>query len=439
MTLNEGQQKALDTILEGHSVFLTGPGGTGKSFLIQRIVSHLEDKNKKVAVTALTGCAALLLGHGAKTIHSWAGIGLGKETATKIASDIRKLPYKNKVLRRWLTTRVLIIDEVSMMTPELLELLNDVAQLVRRESSKLFGGIQVVLVGDFCQLPPVMKPTEDDEKQELKFLFESPIWQKLNLHVCPLTQIVRQDDPVFQSVLNEARCGKLSDNSIQILSKRKDADWSSLKIRPTLLFSRRAEVDMINESNLQALEGKDYVYDAKTVFDATIQKGMTTNSIEVKRAEAKIDRDAPYKPSLTLRIGAQVMLIYNLDPEDGLVNGSRGVVVGFTGSCQPIPLILFKGRKEPIPIVTQSWESDELEGMKRIQIPLILAYAVTIHKTQGSTLDCALMDIGSSIFEVGQAYVALSRVKSLDSLYIYDLDPTAFKAHTKVVEFYKSL
>lgn len=439
MTLNPGQQKALEAIIEGRSVFLTGPGGTGKSFLIRHIVQELDKKFIKSAVTALTGCAALLLGDGAKTIHSWAGIGLGKETATKIASDIRKLPYKNKVLRRWLNTRVLIIDEVSMMTPEILELLNDVAQIVRRDTSKPFGGIQLVLVGDFCQLPPVMKLSDDVKKQELMFLFESSIWHKLNLQVCPLTEIVRQDDPIFQNILNEARQGKLSDKSIQILSSRKDADWSSLKIRPTLLFSRRAEVDMINNTNLCALKGKEYVIEAKTVFDATISKGITSDSPEVKRAEAKLDRDAPYKTTLQLRKGAQVMLIYNLNPEAGLVNGSRGVVEGFTDTIPPLPLVLFKGQDEPIKIEPQSWESDELEGVKRKQIPLILAYAITIHKTQGSTLDCALMDIGSTIFEVGQAYVALSRVKSLDSLFIYDLDSSAFKAHKKVVEFYNSL
>ena len=163
MTLNKGQTDALKTILAGHNVFLTGPGGTGKSYLIQVIKQEFESRNKKIAITALTGCAALLLGKDAKTIHSWAGIGLGKEPATKIAADIRKLPWKNKVLRRWLLTNVLIIDEVSMMTADILNLLNNVAQQVRR-SLEPFGGIQLILVGDFCQLPPVIKREENKKK-----------------------------------------------------------------------------------------------------------------------------------------------------------------------------------------------------------------------------------------------------------------------------------
>jgi ATP-dependent DNA helicase PIF1 len=151
-----------------------------------------------------------------------------------------------------------------------------------------------------------------------------------------------------------------------------------------------------------------------------------------------MDRDAPYKVELQLKVGAQVMLIYNLDQESGLVNGSRGVVEGFDPETG-LPLVLFKGHSKAIPVGVQSWESEELEGVKRSQIPLILAYAITIHKSQGATLDSALIDIGPSTFEVGQAYVALSRVKSLDSLYVFDLDPLAFKAHPKVVAFYEAL
>jgi ATP-dependent DNA helicase PIF1 len=437
MSLNEDQQRALAAVLEGHNIFLTGPGGTGKSFLIRRILDTLNEQNKKAAVTALTGCAALLLGKDAKTIHSWAGIGLGREPASKVASDIRKLPYKAKVLRRWLTTKVLIIDEISMMTPALLELLNDVAKLVRRDD-RLFGGIQLVLVGDFFQLPPVYK--QEEGRPEQSFVFESPLWEQLSLKVCMLNQQMRQqDDPTFQEILHEARYGLLSAKSMDVLERRQNLPWQDLEIRPTLLFSRRAEVEVVNERNLSALPGPKHIFKAKTVFSATNEKKLTEASPEVKFAIAKLDRDAPYKVELELREGAQVMLLYNLDIEAGLVNGSRGVVKGFTATSPPLPKVLFKGHSEPIEIGVQTWECEDLEGVKRSQIPLILAYAVTIHKCQGATLDSALIDIGPRTFEVGQAYVALSRVKNLESLYIYDLDPLAFKTHTRVKDFYQEL
>lgn len=431
MTLNDEQQRALKTVLDGHNIFLTGPGGTGKTYLIHTITEQLVSQGKKVAVTALTGCAALLIGHHAKTIHSWAGIGLGKDDAMKLVSGIRKYGYK--AMRRWLTTNVLIIDEISMMTADVFEKLDFVARSIRK-NMKPFGGIQVILVGDFFQLPPVNKDTTQQ-----KFVFESSMWKEVVNQIIPLTQIQRQSDPVFHAILSEAREGRLSPTSIEILKKRQELPWHTQKIKPTLLFSRRSEVDMINDQNLRALKGQERVFEAKTVFDATALKGLSADSPEVLKATTKLDRDAPYKQSLSLRVGAQVMLVYNLDQEAGLVNGSRGVIEGFTETIPCLPLVLFQGCTLPIAVGEQTWESEEIEGVKRSQIPLAIAYAITIHKAQGSTLDCALIDIGPRTFEVGQAYVALSRVKSLECLYVHELDPLACKAHPKVVEFYREL
>ena len=420
--LNKLQLEALELAIQGKSLFITGPGGVGKSYLIQTIVQELTKFGDRVAVTALTGCAALLLGKDAKTIHSWAGIGLGKESASKLASSIRR--YNYKVTRRWLLTRTLIIDEVSMLTPELLEKLNELAQIMRK-NTKPFGGIQVILVGDFFQLPPIYRDSETC------FAFESPVWKELNLITIELTEIIRQDNPVFHNILKEARVGSLSKDSIQILKTRMLESWKDIKIKPTLLFSRRSEVEMINEQNLKALKSPLQTFEVKTIYTASLE--MNVSKADQERAISILDRNAPYKNTLELRVGAQVMLIYNLDQEAGLVNGSRGIVEGFSGG---LPLVLFKGHTAPIPIQLVSWESDEVDGLKREQIPLILAYAITIHKCQGATLDSALIDIGRSTFEMGQAYVALSRVKSLDSLYIYELDPSAFKAHPKVLDFY---
>jgi ATP-dependent DNA helicase PIF1 len=430
--LTDEQRKAFDLIEQGKSIFLTGPGGTGKSFLLKTIYEDIPIRTgKHVAVTAMTGCAALLLGKHAKTLHSWAGIGLGQESAAVLAVKIRKIL---KLITRWIGTDILIIDEVSMMTPELLEKLDAIARILRNNDTPM-GGLQIVFVGDFFQLPPVVK------EGDVTFAFESPLWTTIVQGIVCLTKIIRQDDPVFHKILDEARVGKISKESLAVLEeKQKDKSWQQMKIRPSLLYSRRAIVDMVNDKNLKALEGNPQSFKVETVFEpVTATKGLTKHSPEVKRIVEKMDKDGPYMPELILKEGAQVMLLYNLNPEVGLVNGARGVVTGFGGSSDnPIPLVQFRsGDSQPIGKV--SWMSNEIEGVGRKQIPLKLAYAITVHKAQGATLDCALIDIGTSTFECGQAYVALSRVKNLESLYVWDVEASAFRAHPKVLAFYNRL
>lgn len=429
--MNKEQEAALKAVLKGHNVFLTGQGGTGKSFLIGKIKDAFSEAGRSLAITATTGCAALLLGHGAKTIYSWASIGLAKEPVAKLVNFIRR---GGKGLRRWLTTDALIIDEVSMMTPELFEKLDAIGKAVRM-NSKPFGGIQLILVGDFFQLPPVYS-----DGQETKFMFESPLWKETIQQTIELTQIMRQSDPVFQELLTEVREGRLSEQHLGILEERRGLAWRREKIRPSLLFSRRMEVDHINSTNLKALKGERHRYEATTEFSpAATKSGVTVNDEDVQRAIQKLDRDAPYQPDLVLAEGAQVMLINNIDVECGLVNGSRGIITHFGPGPTYIPYVLFKGHSVAIPIPTVTWEAEDPEGVLRRQVPLVLAYAITIHKCQGSTLDSALIDIGSSTFEYGQAYVALSRLKSLEALYIHELDPKSIRAHPKVVAFYKEV
>jgi ATP-dependent DNA helicase PIF1 len=432
-SLTEEQKRAYDAIVAGKSIFLTGPGGTGKSFLLKYLYDTIPSMTgKQIAITAMTGCAALLIGRFAKTLHSWAGIGLGRDPANVLTVSIKKYSRykKSKAWYRWLDTDILVIDEVSMLTPELLEKLDSIARSLRN-CDKPMGGMQIVFVGDFYQLPPVMKD------RETEFVFESPLWKEIVQEVIQLTKILRQDDPVFQEILHEVRRGNVSEKSLRILMSRKDDSWRQRAIRPSLLYTRRAYVDMINQSNLKALPGRREIYKAETVF-SPIQatSGYTESTPEVKFAIEKMDKESVYMPELELAIGAQVMLLTNMNYEEGLVNGSRGVVVGF--DSDNLPLVQFN-KGTPIPISHSKWESEDLEGVSRKQIPLRLAYAITVHKAQGATLDCALIDIGTNTFEYGQAYVALSRVKNLESLYIWDIEPTAFKTHPKVVKFYERL
>jgi ATP-dependent DNA helicase PIF1 len=442
--LNLEQKKAFDAIHQGKSIFLTGSGGTGKSFLLKMIYESFQDK--KVALTALTGCAALLLHPKAKTLHSWAGIGLGKDPTPLLLSNLRK---SRKACMRWISTDILVIDEISMMTPDLFEKLDEIGRKIRRQPHLPFGGIQLVLVGDFYQLPPVVVKEETQQGASSPlFVFESNLWPTLNLEIHKLTQIVRQRDPAFQAVLEEARRGALSKKSLKILARRMGLDYKTQEIQPTMLFTRRAQVDDINSAHLKKLTTERRTFKASTLFlPIAITEGKTDSDPMILKAVAKMDMDAPYVPELTLAIGAQVMMLKN-QPEHGLVNGSRGVVVGFStpsveataSAADPLllPLVRFRNGKEML-VEHSTWEVPDYQGVQRRQIPLRLAYAITIHKAQGATLDCALIDVGGKTFEYGQAYVALSRVKDLESLYIHDLESTAFRAHEKVKEFYDSV
>lgn len=433
-TLTEEQRSVIDFLITGRNIFLTGGGGVGKSYLLSVIYTDLpglmnaEKGPIKIQICALTGCAALLLGNKAKTLHSWAGIGLGKGTVAELCIKIKR---NKKALRAWLTTTLLIIDEVSMMTAELLDKLNEIGKKLRG-SKKPFGGLQLLLVGDFFQLPPV---TRGDDTTV--FAFESNAWSEASLAIMELTHIQRQKDAVFQSILREARVGALSKESCTILKGREGLEWKENKIRPTLLFPKRAEVELINDTNLRALQGRTYTYKARLVYDGKVPKGFTEDDEHFQQVLNYVDANASYALELDLVQGSQVMLIANVDPEAGLVNGSRGILVGFCPATE-LPIVEFmNGVRKPVG--THAWPLEDFEFVSRTQVPLRLAWACTTHKSQGSSLDSALVDIGSGNFEYGQAYVALSRARSLDALYVYDFDPIAFKAHPKVKAFYQGM
>ena len=427
--LNDEQSAALSAVQQGKNIFLTGAGGTGKSHTIRAITAWAATAGITVAVTAMTGCAAILLNeegnpHKAKTLHSWAGVGL----ATGSVAELEEAVKRNKKAKfRWSYTKLLIVDEVSMMTPDFLEKLDLLARRIRKEPESRFGKIQLVFVGDFCQLPPIGNST---------FIFQSPLWATLIDETHNLTQIVRQKEPLFQQLLTEARMGDLSPLSIEILKGRKGLSWSDNPIRPTLLYARNADVDHINRENMAALTGERRTYTVKTVTKST-HLGGSFLPAEQQTALAKLDSDAPYEPTLELCVGAQVMLLTNLNQEDGLVNGSRGIITGY--SISGLPLVLFRGFTLPVLIDRASWWLADHDTVGRSQIPLKIAYAISIHKSQGATLDSALIDIGSKTFEYGQAYVALSRCRSLDGLYIWSLDKRMILCHPAVRRFYESL
>jgi len=413
--LNEEQEAVMSEIDKKRNVFITGPGGTGKSFLIKHIKRYLEEKSKVVAVTSLTGMASLLIGEGARTIHSWSGIGIGNRSVDDYFDFIR---VKNKKAREaWRKTDVLIIDEISMMSDELFEKLDMLGKLLRWENSKPFGGIQILCFGDFYQLPPI----------NTKFVFESPLWNKTLDSIVTLDTIYRQKDPAFQKMLNEVRSGEVSDETDELLKSRLNLDYSSEEIQPTKIFSRRDMVDKINSEGLNKIEGESRLYKIVT-------KGKPLSD-SIKNALERMDDSAQYEKELVLKVGAQVMLIANVNQELGLVNGRLGIVTEMNALWVTVR---FKCGYET-KIDTHEWKLEDNEHISRCQIPLILAYAITIHKCQGSTLDSAYIDIGSSIFEYGQAYVALSRVKSIDALYLHSYSRNVIKAHPKVIEYYESL
>ena len=440
MALNDEQQMAFDFLLTGQNVALLGPAGVGKSYLLSAINNDFPGMARRIAMArgedrrlprvqlcALTGCAALLLGHKAKTLHSWAGIGLGKGTVQELYLKIRK---NRKVMQHWILTDLLIIDEVSMLTAELLDKLNELGKKIRGSKAP-FGGLQVLLVGDFFQLPPVSRD------EAVQFAFESKAWKEGISVTVELTQIQRQKDAGFQQILKEARMGSLSKESCDILVARQGLAWRKNKIKPTLLFPRRSEVDMINESNLRALKGKREIYKARLAYDGKMPAGFKEVDEGFQQALARFDTDAAYAVQLELVQDAQVMLIANVDPGAGLVNGSRGVLVGFCETTG-LPIVEFlNGVRRPMG--SHSWPIEEYPFVSRTQIPLRLAWSITTHKIQGASLDCALVDIGSGNFEYGQAYVALSRTRTLEGLFVHDFDPAAFRAHPTVKAFYKGL
>jgi len=423
--LTKSQKEALDIILKGKSVFITGVGGCGKTFLIRHFVKNYKDHHK-IAVTSTTGTSALHIN--GSTLHSWAGIGLGKGSVGSIVTHIKKKKYLKD---RWKNVEILIIDEISMMSPMLFDKLEKVAKMIKR-STKPFGGIQLIVTGDFLQLPCIGTD---------KFCFEAQTWPICIEEVVYLKENLRYKDKKWEKCLNEVRMGNLSKESKKLLKSRTNKKINNtleavdlfvgakFGIKPTILYPLNADVEEVNNYYLDELcqdtgEVTDYI------MEVELYNKKSKHKIE------KFKKNCPAAEQLSLTINCQVMLLCNLDLEQGLVNGSRGIVTRF---IDDLPLVRFlDGQSRVIDYHIWELEEDDTKIASIEQIPLKLAYAISIHKSQGCSLDCVITDM-ENVFEYGQTYVALSRVRTLEGLFIQNLRFNKIKSNPKAKEFYLNI
>jgi ATP-dependent DNA helicase PIF1 len=445
MILSPEQQLALDEFSKGKNIFLTGPGGSGKTELIKRMVAASEAAHKKYQVCALTGCAAILLNCKAKTIHSWAGIGLANGTIEEV---VRKVVGNKFKTAQWKKTDILIIDEVSMMSLKIFNILDLIAKKVRKNTSKPFGGIQIIFSGDFYQLPPV-----GNDEISSAFCFESEHWSNTFDSIIQLKTIFRQTDSTYSDILNQIRVGKLYKSALEKLNKHVNKPIPTTALfKPTILLPKRKDVDLINATELTKLgdvEQQKYSIAKVTELDLIAKPGNAKpGNTKPKQEYAPADISESQKEmeynclmnnimadkEIILKKGSQVMCIANIDMEstNPIVNGSQGVVIEFVGG---FPMVQFNNGDKRM-IGYHNWISENIPTIGIKQIPLIHAWAITIHKAQGVSLDLAQIDVGSNIFECGQTYVALSRIKSMEGLYLTAFDPQKIKVNKKVQEFY---
>lgn len=448
------QKEAMSAYAAGKNIFLTGPGGSGKTELIKRMVAFSQAQGKKVQVCALTGCASVLLNCHAKTVHSWAGIGLAAAPNEEIVKKINGNKYKKN---NWTVPNILIIDEISMMSLKLFDLLDLIGRRVRSSPGSSFGGLQLVFSGDFYQLPPVGNTPETSA-----FCFESANWKSTFPCIIQLKTIFRQTDPQYTKILNQVRVGKLYKSSLECLMTHVDKPLPAT-FKPTILLPRRKDAELINASEMAKLTSVGKTYKRLRAQESELATasssnhnnkwkpkkiaevvGNNTTEIQLENEYNFLVNNIIADEELVLKIGAQVMCIANIDTgmeasgasdnnnNNIIVNGSQGIVVDFNGE---LPVILFNNGVKRI-IGYHIWASEVHPSVGVKQIPLIHAWAITIHKSQGVTLDMAQIDAGSNIFECGQTYVALSRVKSLAGLYLTALNPQKIRVNHKVQQFY---
>eukprot|EP00064_Thunnus_orientalis_P022492 superscaffoldBa00007613_g22690 len=415
--LNKEQAAVLSAVLSGKNVFFTGSAGTGKSFLLKRIMGSLPPKS--TFATASTGVAACHIG--GTTLHNFAGIGSGSAPLEQCI----ELAQRPGVLQHWTSCRHLIIDEVSMVESQFFDKLESVARSVRR-STEPFGGIQLIVCGDFLQLPPVSKG-----KEKASFCFQARSWRKVIQVNMELTEVRRQTDQSFISLLQAVRVGRVTE---EVTAKLMGSAYHHIEkdgILATRLCTHKDDVELTNENKLQQLPGLNC-----------------------------------FVLIISFQLVQQVMLTKNLDVARGLVNGARGVVVAFESGKHGLPHVRFLcGVTEVLKPERWVFKSGGGIHLSRQQLPLKLAWAISIHKSQvnkgsitqcigynshtniretnahqisGMTLDCVEISL-ARVFESGQAYVALSRARTLEGLRVMDFDPSVVRADPDVLLFYRKL
>lgn len=389
--------------IKTHNVFLTGPPGCGKSYLTKQYIEYCINNKITVAVTASTGIAAKLIG--GNTIHSWSGIQIVEPTDS-FDKILARVLAKPKIVRRWKRAQALIIDEISLLDKLVLEYLDKIAKNIRTNNN-YFGGIKLLLVGDFFQLPPING----------EFCFTSEIWENMFDYGINLNKIYRSDDIRLNKILRTIRKAKpLKKNMIKALEAR----ISDKEIYP-ILTPLRNNARYYNENKMKENPNPEYVYNAK--FSENCNNEM------MKKAVLNM---SPLEEKLVLKKDCTVVCLIN-DNLKGLVNGMVGVVIGFINES---PIVNFEGTNH----IMEPYNWSKVENEQKIemtQIPLLLAYALTIHRCQGMTLNQASILLNRNVFECGQAYVALSRLKSLDNLYLLKFNPNVFKVNEMVKEYYR--
>ncbi len=403
------QKDALEIVELGYSVYLTGEAGSGKTYLLNKFISFLQKKHAHVGITASTGIAATHLG--GRTIDSWSGLGMRDDIAL---AQIHQLAQKPSLRKRIQKTKVLIIDEVSMIHGKRLDAIDQICRVIKGINAP-FGGMQIVLTGDFFQLPPV-----SEERRNFDYVYKSRVWQEMNPHILYLESQYRQTDPQFNDVLYAIRNNCVSDHTIALLRQTMGQEIEG-GITPTKLYTHNIDVDAINQGELNKIMQEPHVYNMEAHGNEEVVGALKRGCLAPER--------------LVLKKGAQVMFVRN-NFEAGYSNGTVGKVIGFEKN---MPIVETYDKKR-IVVTPIQWTVTEEEKVyaELVQVPLRLAWAITIHKSQGMTLSCAEVDLSKS-FVHGMGYVALSRVRSLKGIKLLGINQLALQVNPEITEYDKHL
>lgn len=407
------QKEALAILEAGHNVLLTGPAGSGKTFLLNQYIAYLKKKGIGVAVTASTGIAATHIG--GRTIHSWAGIGIKDHLS---ARDIQALTKRSYLKKQFEKTEVLVIDEISMLHAHRLDIVDRVCQGFKKNFLP-FGGIQIVMSGDFFQLPPISRDSDEAE-----FVYKANVWTEMDVRICYLDEQHRQNDEKMTEILKSLRQNNVNADIVKLLNDRLNIK-PKVGTKPVRLFTHNADVDGINMDELDKIDSPAFNYRMSGEGEKKLVESLKKNCL------------AP--ENLVLKKGALVMFVKNKFKEEKVVyvNGTTGTVVGFDENN--FPRVLLSSGEEVI-AAPDSWTIDDEQRIlaKINQVPLRLAWAITVHKSQGMTLEAAEIDLSRS-FGYGMGYVALSRLTSLSGLFLLGINDMAYKLDPQVFAYDKEL